>query len=227
MLKSGRTTPAIPSKVRKVRIKRMIYPGITMWKLLDNFVKAPASAPNRLRPPSSSFICFSNAAANSSSGHEVYSKTRAVGSTTFMKPPFSPFAMKPTSCITLANKSHLSARRCWIPAAKPSMMWGSTVPMRPKSRKANRPSFVKIRLPAWGSAWTNPVKTKEDTQASTAMSTIFIFSSSLSISCSLRPSIHSKVNTRAVPFGPVYSGNHLGAVTKGRKRCFFKKSSAL
>lgn len=38
-------------------------------------------------------------------------------------------------------------------------------PMSPKSRKASRPSSVRIKFPACGSAWTKPVKTKLDTHA--------------------------------------------------------------
>lgn len=38
-------------------------------------------------------------------------------------------------------------------------------PMSPKSRKARRPSSVRIKFPACGSAWTKPVKTKLDTHA--------------------------------------------------------------
>mmetsp|Transcript_59198 Transcript_59198/g.173749 ORF Transcript_59198/g.173749 Transcript_59198/m.173749 type:complete len:204 (+) Transcript_59198:625-1236(+) len=197
-----------------------------MWYLSDIFVSPVESAPNFEMPPASFVICSSSAEANSSSEHGSYLKTRALASTTRMKPPSSGFGMNSTSWKTFASASQLLERRCWMPEAKPSMMRGSTSPMRPKSRKASRPSSVTSMLPSCGSACTKPVKISEDTQASTAMSTMRTRSTGSVICARDLPLIHSIVSTRVVPLGPEYSGTQCGAVTNGRKRCFFRKSSA-
>ena len=101
------------------------------------------------------------------------------------------------------------------------MMSGSTLDMRPKSRKTRRPSSSSMMLPSCGSACTKPVRTSEAVHASTAMRVMRRPCSAGSAErCA--PCTHSVTRTLVVE----YCGTGLGVVTKPRKSSDASKASA-
>mmetsp|Transcript_115925 Transcript_115925/g.352538 ORF Transcript_115925/g.352538 Transcript_115925/m.352538 type:complete len:214 (-) Transcript_115925:746-1387(-) len=206
----------------KVRQRSATYGGVSIKYSLDIVLRAVAMDPNREVPPTSFFICFPSASANSSKEHSSYPLVTLPPSFTNFK---SGVGVNRTSCITLASSNQSSFKTCRIPAAKHSMTPKSTRSISPKSRKTTRPSSPSLRLPSCGSAWTKPVTSSWTTQASTAISTKRRLSSSESAD-GARPGYQSKQSTRAEPSGPVYSGTQPGELTKGKKACLTANSSA-
>eukprot|EP00962_Isochrysis_galbana_P052048 scaffold23434_cov135-Isochrysis_galbana.AAC.3 len=66
MLKAGSTWLAMPSRVRKVRMSRMMYGGVYMRQFLPISNKTVDSAPKREVPPGTASIRAASSAAMSS-----------------------------------------------------------------------------------------------------------------------------------------------------------------
>ena len=138
MLKFGSAFAAIPSSVKKVRIKRMMYGGVRKWYVADSLAKPVANAPNRLLPPASLSNWSLIAKAISSKVHSTYGTFFLNASSGFLFSKTS--GVKPTSWNTNANWRQSPEIMLCMPFANPSMIFPSTSAIKPKSRKTKESS---------------------------------------------------------------------------------------